>query len=208
MPAQRLIGTEPNQVPLNQMLGRMAFMDPDNLGPITTEQLKAFAIGKLSRDDGKTLVGTELKEVSNDPDLVASTGQVDSNTVPTQNAVYSFVTAYSSSRTRWGEIFYGKKDVGTPGGDNFSIADPPFTDYQFEFFVFPILSRVEELEQKLAVLWDAYLREVALRQIGLTIGQAGLVNFGVGPAVNSGTPVPVGSEQDYYPIHAASNSFM
>lgn len=35
MPAQRLIGTEPNQVPLNQMLGRMAFVDPDAVPPLT-----------------------------------------------------------------------------------------------------------------------------------------------------------------------------
>lgn len=34
MPAQRLIGTEPNQVPLNQMLGRMAFADPGALPPL------------------------------------------------------------------------------------------------------------------------------------------------------------------------------
>lgn len=34
MPAQRLIGTEPNQVPLNQMLGRMAFVDPGAVPPL------------------------------------------------------------------------------------------------------------------------------------------------------------------------------
>jgi hypothetical protein len=87
------------------------------------------------------------------------------------------------------------------------MGDPPFTEYQLDKVLVPMANRIRDLEQKMAVLYDAYLRDVALRQIGLAIGNAGLVNFGVGPAVDKGTPVSVG-EQDYYPIHAASNSFM
>lgn len=108
----------------------------------------------------------------------------------------------------WGVKPVGSADIGAPGTIGFGIADPPFSEYQLDAAIRPLQQRITDLEQKMQVLWDAYLREVALRQIGLTIGSAGLVNFGVGPAVNSGAPVPVGSEQDYYPIHAASNSFM
>jgi len=125
-------------------------------------------IGPFSRNGGFSTVGVQLREVSDNTTLIASTGTSDGNTAPTQNAVKTYVDALEST----------------------------------------LVARIVDLEQKMQVLWDAYLREVAIRQIGLTIGSAGLVNFGVGPAVNSGTPVPVGSEQDYYPIHAASNSFM
>jgi len=52
-----------------------------------------------------------------------------------------------------------------------------------------------------------YLRDVALRTSGKTIGTAGAELFGVGPAVKSGAPDAV-SVNDYYPIHAASGSYM
>lgn len=45
----------------------------------------------LSRDQGTTTAGTELLEVSNNPELVASTGVTDAHTVPTQDAVRQFV---------------------------------------------------------------------------------------------------------------------
>jgi hypothetical protein len=57
------------------------------------------------------------------------------------------------------------------------------------------------------VLFELYLRELALRDSGLTIGVAGAINFGVGPAATTGTPVGI-SEQDYYPVHANSDSLM
>ena len=119
---------------------------------------------------------------------------------------------------RWGIAPVGAENIGTAGTIGFGMGDPPFTEYQLDTVIKGIEtsistlssssnSRLTDLEQKMAVLYDAYLRDVALRQIGLAIGDAGLVNFGVGPAVDKGTPVSVG-EQDYYPIHAASNSFM
>lgn len=119
---------------------------------------------------------------------------------------------------RWGTVPVGAENIGTAGTIGFGMGDPPFTEYQLDTVIKGIKtsiatlsndsnSRLADLEQKMAVLYDAYLRDVALRQIGLAIGDAGLVNFGVGPAVDKGTPVSVG-EQDYYPIHAASNSFM
>jgi hypothetical protein len=108
---------------------------------------------------------------------------------------------------RWGIVPIGAEGIGTAGAIGFGMGDPPFTEYQLDKVLVPMANRIKDLEQKVTLLYDAYLRDVALRQIGLAIGDAGLVNFGVGPAVDKGTPVSVG-EQDYYPIHAASNSFM
>lgn len=116
---------------------------------------------------------------------------------------------------RWGIVPIGAEGIGTAGAIGFGTSDPPFTEYQLDTVLVPMANRIKDLEQnrikdleqKVTLLYDAYLRDVALRQIGLAIGNAGLVNFGVGPAVDKGTPVSVG-EQDYYPIHAASNSFM
>jgi len=50
-------------------------------------------------------------------------------------------------------------------------------------------------------------QEVSLRSSGKTIGSAGAEWFGVGPTINSGAPDGV-SVNDYYPVHAASASFM
>lgn len=52
-----------------------------------------------------------------------------------------------------------------------------------------------------------YQQSVALRTSGKTIGTPGAEWFGVGPAVRNGAPGAVNAN-DYYPIHAASGSFM
>lgn len=49
-----------------------------------------YTVGPLSRNNGVTTVGTQLLEISNNTSLVASTGQVDANTAPTQFAVKEF----------------------------------------------------------------------------------------------------------------------
>ena len=47
-------------------------------------------IGPFSRDGGQTSVGVQLREVSNNTTLLASTGAADGNTAPTQLAVKSY----------------------------------------------------------------------------------------------------------------------
>jgi hypothetical protein len=49
------------------------------------------AIGPFSRNGGVSTVGVQLQEISNDANLIASTGQADGNTVPTQFAVRSYL---------------------------------------------------------------------------------------------------------------------
>jgi hypothetical protein len=48
-------------------------------------------IGPFSRNGGFSTVGVQLQEVSNDTQLISSTGTADGNTVPTQFAVKTFV---------------------------------------------------------------------------------------------------------------------
>jgi len=48
-------------------------------------------IGPFSRNGGFSTVGVQLKEISNNTSLIASTGGVDGNTVPTQNAVKGYL---------------------------------------------------------------------------------------------------------------------
>ena len=48
-------------------------------------------IGPFSRDGGITTVGVVLREVSSNNTLFASTGTRDTNTVPTQSAVYNYL---------------------------------------------------------------------------------------------------------------------
>ena len=48
-------------------------------------------IGPFSRNGGFSTVGVQLKEVSANTSLIASTGAADGNTVPTQSAVKAFV---------------------------------------------------------------------------------------------------------------------
>tara|TARA_R100001509_G_scaffold47312_1_gene25642 strand:- start:636 stop:2990 length:2355 start_codon:yes stop_codon:yes gene_type:complete len=48
-------------------------------------------IGPFSRNGGFSTVGVQLKEVSNNTSLIASTGGSDGNTVPTQNAVKTYL---------------------------------------------------------------------------------------------------------------------
>jgi hypothetical protein len=47
-------------------------------------------IGPFSRNGGFSTVGVQLQEVSNDPNLISSTGTPDGNTVPTQLAVKTY----------------------------------------------------------------------------------------------------------------------
>ena len=56
------------------------------------------AIGPFSRNGGVSTVGVQLQEVSNDANLIASTGQADGNTAPTQLAVKTYLdTNYSKA---------------------------------------------------------------------------------------------------------------
>ena len=48
-------------------------------------------IGPFSRNGGFSTVGVQLKEISNNTSLLASTGGADGNTVPTQNAVKTYI---------------------------------------------------------------------------------------------------------------------
>lgn len=52
-----------------------------------------------------------------------------------------------------------------------------------------------------------YQQNVSLRGTGKTIGAAGALFFGVGPAIQSGAPRGVNAN-DYFSTHAASGSFM
>lgn len=172
---RRLIGSDPNQVPLNGMLGRMAFMDPDGL-PASTAIIIESLKQQLFRQAATTTA----------PDWVAI-------------------------KPRWGEIPIGRSDIGSPGGVDFGVADPLFTQDQQFRWLDPqrnaLAARIVDLEQKMSILWALYLREVSLRSTGITIGIAGQINFGVGPAVTSGAIVGI-NEQDYYPVHTNSNSLM
>lgn len=49
------------------------------------------AIGPFSRNGGLSTVGVQLKEISNNTSLIASTGAADGNTVPTQFAVKTYL---------------------------------------------------------------------------------------------------------------------
>lgn len=49
------------------------------------------AVGPFSRNGGFSTVGVQLQEVSNNADLIASTGVADGNTAPTQFAVKEYV---------------------------------------------------------------------------------------------------------------------
>jgi hypothetical protein len=48
-------------------------------------------VGPFSRNGGFSTVGVQLREVSDNTSLIASTGAADGNTVPTQSAVKSYV---------------------------------------------------------------------------------------------------------------------
>ena len=48
-------------------------------------------VGPFSRNGGFSTVGVQLREVSNNTELIASTGQPDGNTVPTQDAVIAYL---------------------------------------------------------------------------------------------------------------------
>ena len=59
------------------------------------------AIGPFSRNGGTSTVGVQLQEISNDPNLIASTGQPDGNTAPTQFAVKAYVDANANKSYRY-----------------------------------------------------------------------------------------------------------
>lgn len=59
----------------------------------------------------------------------------------------------------------------------------------------------------IALLSNDFAQDVKLRTTGKTIGDAGELFFGVGPAIKGGDPDGV-TVNDYFPTHAASGSFM
>lgn len=66
---------------------------------ITTDQFNLSGlnfIGPFSRNGGFSTVGVQLQEVSNDTNLIASTGAADGNTVPTQFAVKAYAAPLAS----------------------------------------------------------------------------------------------------------------
>lgn len=69
------------------------------------------------------------------------------------------------------------------------------------------LAGVETELSGIALLSDDFAQDVKLRTTGKTIGGAGELFFGVGPAIKSGAPDGI-SVNDYFPTHAASGSFM
>lgn len=61
---------------------------------ISTDEFNLYGlnyIGPFSRNGGFSTVGVQLKEVSDDNNLIASTGSPDGNTVPTQTAVVNYI---------------------------------------------------------------------------------------------------------------------
>jgi len=56
-------------------------------------------------------------------------------------------------------------------------------------------------------LANDYQQDVSLRSTGKTLGAAGALFFGVGPATQNGVPRGV-NINDYFSTHAASGSFM
>ena len=101
-------------IPANQIVetngGRVFFSTTDELGnfrvgeafdvdgttgavTINTSQFNLSGlnfIGPFSRNGGLSVVGVQLREVSNNTSLIASTGTADGNTVPTQFAVKTY----------------------------------------------------------------------------------------------------------------------
>jgi len=65
-------------------------------------------------------VGVELKEVSNNSDLTASTGAADQNTVPTQTAVVNYLTNRYLNKLTGGTVeadVVFEQDIAVDGGD-------------------------------------------------------------------------------------------
>jgi hypothetical protein len=73
MPTKRLIGSDPNQVSLNGMLGRMAWLDPEALPPLRFSS------------------GATAQLFSDDITLTNSNGTLSERTLPTQRAVRTYV---------------------------------------------------------------------------------------------------------------------
>lgn len=72
-------------------------------------------IGPFSRNGGFSTVGVQLKEVSNNTSLLASTGGADGNTAPTQNAVKTYIQNNTVS------------SVGFVAPTGFSVSGSPIT---------------------------------------------------------------------------------
>ena len=70
------------------------------------------AIGPFSRNGGISTVGVQLREVSNDVTLTASTGTRDGNTAPTQFAVHTYAEAL---RTSLLDLLAPKGSIGSSG---------------------------------------------------------------------------------------------
>jgi hypothetical protein len=82
MPTKRLIGSDPNQVSLNGMLGRMAWLDPEALPPLRFSS------------------GATVQLFSDDPTLTSGDINLDARTLPTQGAVRGYVeTAFEDLNT-------------------------------------------------------------------------------------------------------------
>lgn len=99
------------------------------------------AIGPFKRNG--TFVGVQLREVSNNPNLIASTGFADINTVPTQPAVQTYVENRYLNKVQSGtpqtvesDVAF-KKDVEIRGGDlttdqtTFNLIDATATTVNF-----------------------------------------------------------------------------
>lgn len=77
-----------------------------------------YTVGPLSRNNGVTTVGTQLREISNNTSLVASTGQVDANTAPTQFAVKEFTgSRYVTSVTSESGQPFSVSGIATKDGN-------------------------------------------------------------------------------------------
>jgi len=69
------------------------------------------------------------------------------------------------------------------------------------------LAGVQTQLSGIALLSNDFAQDVTLRTSGKTIGAAGQLFFGVGPAMRNGAPDGI-NLNDYFPTHAASGSFM
>ena len=83
-------------------------------------------VGPFSRNGGFSTVGVQLREVSDNTSLIASTGAADGNTVPTQNAVKSYVdstTVQFSSPQLGGNLDLNGYDIVTTSNGDIDL-DP------------------------------------------------------------------------------------
>lgn len=189
MAPERLIGNKPNQVPINGMLGPLAFLSaPVHSGsgtPGVRPENKDVAPGEiwLNRGDGHayTRVGNSIISIS---------------------GVY-----------RWGEVPIGRRTIGEPGGIDFGIADPPFTYEQVDLInsLFDKRLATQELGdtgQTPVTLLASMLESQQMQHHGaFSIGTPGQIPFGVGPVAPPGAAFGGLGPDAYNPIHYSSGSF-